>query len=509
MLILLLVAFQIESQAQLFGGSSTTTHIVSYGENLYDVATQYGSSIDAILEDNKNIDPLNLNRGDRLVVRKLKRKEKLTNSEIGDQWVRLRQEIEAAAKQKEEQQAAIPGEDKSMPQPVKMAQMDLRTAEYKDVGVNAPLNIAMLLPLKGDRGVESQFVGLYRGALIALEDLKRESREIVVNVYNTSKSSTVVESLINSGALSEVDLIIGPVYEEPFRVAAEYAAELGVPIVSPLATMSDIANPFVFEVPVTGDGRYEELRSLLTAQNNVIVFSGSSNDADLQSGLSSLLPSNARRVEYSKSLPVEEIEELLTDETENVFVVLPSSELEVDEILARLSSVQNNLAVRSIMKASISTIGSSKWLRFTNIDRTLFFKLKLHCVSSYHADRGNNNVRRFDGEYIEAYGSAPSLYAYRGYDVVKLFAYGVGTYGSQFINYINDLDVELLQTPYEFERDRSGKFTNRRWVTVRYGDDFNISVLNSDLPQQEVYDFQRVEVEEGENGDDLNTATEQ
>ena len=52
----------------------------------------------------------------------------------------------------------------------------------------------------------------------------------------------------------------------------------------------------------------------------------------------------------------------------------------------------------------------------------------------------------FDRRYIADFGSIPSLYAYRGYDVTKLFVGTVKLHGSDFVRYLNEAELPLLQT---------------------------------------------------------------
>ena len=141
------------------------------------------------------------------------------------------------------------------------------------------------------------------------------------------------------------------------------------------------------------------------------------------------------------------LENVLSGDKENVIVVLSSDETTTDAILAYISSIQNSLIARSVLNPSIRVVGSSRWARFRNIEKNLFFKLNLRYVTSYHADRGNQRVLNFDRRYIADFGSIPSLYAYRGYDVTKLFVGTVKLHGSNFVRYLNEAELPLLQTP--------------------------------------------------------------
>ena len=157
--------------------------------------------------------------------------------------------------------------------------------------------------------------------------------------------------------------------------------------------------------------------------------------------------------------------------------MLSSDETTTDAILAYISSIQNSLIARSVLNPSIRVVGSSRWARFRNIEKNLFFKLNLRYVTSYHADRGNQRVLNFDRRYIADFGSIPSLYAYRGYDVTKLFVGTVKLHGSDFVRYLNEAELPLLQTPYRFVQKAPGrKFENGEWALVCYNNNYTIEV---------------------------------
>ena len=207
-----------------------------------------------------------------------------------------------------------------------------------------------------------------------------------------------------------------------------------------------------------------------------MVVSTADNDKEFENEIIPLLPGGYRTFAYNRNTPVSALEGLIRDDRDNVFVVLSGNEYTVDQILARISSVQNNLVARSIKNARIRVVGSSRWGRFQNVDKNLFFKLGLSFVSSYHADRSNSVVNAFDKRYVKEFGTLPSLYAYRGYDAAKLFV-GAASLPGDFSENINRSGQTLLQMPYRFGRNsQDGVQVNDQWALVRYLPDYTIEV---------------------------------
>ena len=146
----------------------------------------------------------------------------------------------------------------------------------------------------------------------------------------------------------------------------------------------------------------------------------------------------------------------------------------MDRILAALASADTNLRARSLRAPKYSVLGNSRWNRYANIDRTIFFKNRVTFFSTYHAKRDSELIKSFDRAYIEAFGSLPSLYAYRGYDAAMIFVPAM--YGD--IEYdLEDRRFEPLKTLYRFKQAHpTANHINRDWMRVTYNSDFTITL---------------------------------
>ncbi len=347
---------------------------------------------------------------------------------------------------------------------------------FKEIDVTAPVRVALLLPLQTNGSNNPQFLEFYQGFLVAMDELKQMGISTRIDLFNTGRSADEVRAILRDGAISQADLIVGPVYEDCFAAAADFATERGIPIVSPLGTIDQIESPAAFQVFPTGTSKNEKLREEFGADRNVIVISSTQVDTELKADIDPLLPATAHRLSQGAGL-APQIEKLLSGEKENVLVVLAATEAATDEILARIASVQNNLTARSLKNPVIRVIGSAKWARYQNIDRSLYFKLNVCYITAYHADRGNQRVVSFDNRYLAAFSSLPSQYSYRGYDVGKLFVGTIKLQGNRFAGFLNDRDLPLLETPYHFTRTVSGKkYVNDAWAKVCYTNNYTIDV---------------------------------
>ena len=277
-------------------------------------------------------------------------------------------------------------------------------------------------------------------------------------------------------AFRHSDVIIGPVYEDELAPVAEYSRLTGVPVVSPLADLGEGYGATVFSMSPEPSRRYEKMGPLFEGDKNIVFITSDVNDAAFEREMKAVVGGNPyQRVVYRKGTPSQQIDEMLAGSgTDNVFVVLAGDETGVDLILAALSSVQNSRLARSKRTGHIMVVGNSRWVRYRNLDRSLFFKLNVSFVTSYHADRGNEAVLDFDRRYIEAFGRVPSLYSYRGYDAALIFCPAM----------YNDIEYDMegrsytpLQTTYVFgQGEQRDNHVNRNWTRVNYNSDFTITI---------------------------------
>ena len=350
--------------------------------------------------------------------------------------------------------------------------------QVKHIDMTAPIKVAVMLPVRVGGTSDRRYLEFYQGVLLALDELKATGVSSQVDLFNTAHSTAEASRLLNESAVQQADLIIGPVYESNFVPVANYATQHGTPIVSPLAAMKEAGSPLVFEAAPSDAFKYTKLQDEFSPSNNIVVVSATSNnDPEMLSEIVPLLPSSARKVTYVKGSGGNAVENWLDLDKTNVFVVLSQNEQMTEEILASISSVQNSRISRGQNCPPIKVVGSSRWPRFQNIDKNLFFKLNLRYTTNYHADRGNERVADFDRRYVAAFSSLPSMYSYRGYDVAKLFVGAIKLHGDEFTSYINDRELPLLQTPYRFGQvSANGKYANNEWAKVCYNSNYTIEV---------------------------------
>jgi LysM repeat protein len=382
---------------------------------------------------------------------------------------------------------AMSGLKKSAQQPAAAlsSQCD-SSAKYK-----APINVAILLPFDAKNPSDEnhyrsfRFVEMYEGALLALETLSRKG--ISVNLSVLDSKSINENALSNNAALSQADLIIGPVYQDKFIPVAKFAKSRSIKIVSPLTPVDTSLYGYdnVFQAPTDFNSQVQKALTheyLNPEQSNIILVSQRDEEASqtLRNHYRQYFPkrdsivySNSAvrrdtfdlemlRRAYEKRAHTPTVKNLSykigmqprsNHETflkvflpyiDNKVVVASQDEPFVSELLANLEAFSNRY------KCNITIYGPSDWQKYEKIEINLFYELKLHVAVPYFTDYKSEAVKRFVQSYRYRYKTEPSQFAFQGYDVMLYFTSAIYHYGKNFEGCLPFHREELLQSSYSF-----------------------------------------------------------
>ena len=360
--------------------------------------------------------------------------------------------------------------------------------------------VALMLPLGSKEQPSQNYLDFYRGFLVGLDSVRMSGYSVNLSLYNTAHDYNRVTEIISSGALDRADLVVGPVYEDELIPVAAALQNKGVPIVSPLANLTQTTSNCVFQMSPSPASKLEKVRGLFDGSKRVVIISTDSIDKEFDAEVRSMLRDTSYVVEHKyiyehpsviekrekereqmreQGLEVDEtpspsdMSPLLRGEESTVIVITADNEIEVDRILAAIASANISLTARSQRVVPFVVFGNNRWNRYRNIDRAILFTNNVTMLSTYHARRSEPVIRAFDKRFVEEFGSLPSLYAYRGYDAAVVFVKSL--YGTMETGLEGAHSMPLL-TPYTFEVDATnGLRINNQWIKVNYNSNFTIT----------------------------------
>ena len=294
----------------------------------------------------------------------------------------------------------------------------------------------------------------YEGAALAIDSLDREGLELDVQVFDT-RNKTSIYKLADGGAFNDVDLIIGAVSGSEYLDLATIAREKQIPFVS--ATYPNdggiSGNPFVIIVNSKLNTHLQAiynyvLRNLGT--NNIVMFRRQ-NAAD------------DRVTEVFKSLNASSSGQVLNIKTNTLSTVFTP-----EKIAASLDKSRENViicgsldesfskklitAVASLAKTyKITLIGMPTWEGYRELEATELRTLPV-IYSSTFFNPGQEHAwsTDFSQQYAKRTYSSPSEMAFRGYEVMYLFAHLVTLYNDELLQHLSDKNYRVL-TDFNFK----------------------------------------------------------
>lgn len=505
------------------------THKVQAGQTLYAIARDYNISVATLREDNPSLNPQSLPVGETLWIRRAavgKSNEQQTQAEIAEYAATLNSVTDddgydhhvvqpgetiyslsrrfgiteeefarlndVSAGLKAGAMIRIPRPEQAEEEVVDVEQpQSTADVHFRALASTEPLNVALMLPMNIENRANASYVEFYQGFLLGMETLKNTGRgESKLTVYNTSHDQLKVDEIVRSTMFEGTNLIVGPVYEDELAPVIRYAEQNSVPVVSPLANISAVESPALYQLSPSTERKYDKVADLVNGEREIFMIYADSYDEEFEAEAKQLLhgrPYHSYTYSFDDQKSkfrartadapfdvIDGMDTVLMSETPRLFIVLANKEVDVDRILGTISSSKVAISERSIPCAEYTVLGTSRWGRFSNIDHTTYFNNNVVMISTYHAKRDAQAVREFDSRYIEAYGGLPSLYAYRGYDAAILFCGGMR--GDIEYNML-DKRYTPLQTVYKFvQEDENGKYVNQEWMRINYNSNYTITV---------------------------------
>lgn len=262
----------------------------------------------------------------------------------------------------------------------------------------------------------------YQGFGFALETMRQTAVQAEVFLFDTRNDANTVRRLLNGPDFPDADLLVGPVFNDNLRVAAEFCKKKKIPLISPLSSSPDITeeNPYYYSANAT---ELSHLEALLTFVHDrhpgkglYILHQETERELEklkafdaLNQSLFPRSPVKTTRIKLSTGGSSADLRTAL-DSTRNQLVFIPS----YDEVYSNYAL--NQLAQ---LKAShqITVFGMPNWTDFRSANYDYYEWLGLHLTQSYWLDETAGEVARLQSEMEQRYGLPPTPYTWQGYDL--------------------------------------------------------------------------------------------
>ena len=367
--------------------------------------------------------------------------------------------------------------------------------------------IAVVLPFLLDRYApeeQGRMVEFYQGFLMAVERLKREGHSFEINTFDTGAKEKSLDSLISSGALDRMDLIIGAYYPNHNKELGRFVKDKDIPLIVPFSNRKDelYNNPMAFFVNTLQAAILPDVASNFVStfpKANVIFVEDTvkSNKRDFIKTLTAQLDKNGiphttiqmEQIAFNEKEIENDDEELVlpfaslaAEGMENIIIPTSSSKETLNRILPGL--VMANLLDTALMN-DFKLFGYPEWQVYAQQTREQLYEVDTYFYATFFSHFSLPEAARFQNDFIRWYNrdlqKIYPRYGMLGYDIGYQFLLATTLYGSELPQKINELQTSPLQSGFKFERmENNGGMMNKKLFFIHYTREYNIEKIDLD-----------------------------
>lgn len=319
---------------------------------------------------------------------------------------------------------------------------------------NRTYSMAVLLPFntaqfrEGSNPPNAQFaLDFYAGVKMALDSFSKLPSNLTVNVMDSRGD---FNSVATRYEVTKADMILGPIDRNEVVSAMAFSSRNNIPVVSPYFPTGDVegGNPRFIQVKPSLKTHCFNIVSHITSHypNSQIVIAARSKDNETArfayfeeaNKVYSAGQFEQWRIEDDLNLNPDPY---ISREGTTVFVVPSWNEAFVASFLRKINS--------SPRKGQIVVYGMPQWQDFTALNG-LYESLKAHISSSTFIEASAPEVKYFRSRFLSKYGKLPNSDSFLGYDCALYFGKLLMQYGSNFPEYLNHEQQQVLHTKFYF-----------------------------------------------------------
>ena len=344
--------------------------------------------------------------------------------------------------------------------------------------------VAVLLPFMYE-SLENTFyiqnnkfiVDFYSGLLHGLNNQDSTNSLIEILPFDTKKNPDVIKQIISSGKLSNVDLIIGPLYSNPISLIKQYCLENKIMMINPLSNNNEIIDDNKYSLlfnpsikTIANKVANYSIERFKNNKNTILFYEKKYADSLIAKIYQDKLNAEGFNIIYSQGVSLEDSRLILDSLTNSYEYILSDSlydtlksiegrfvkdgrgidgvdtlykyeekfYIEDDSIGHVFISSKNSLFASNAISAvdirndTIPIIGFDEWLDFDLITIDQFENLDISLISSSFINFESDKFIKLQDYYIKNYRNKISKNFLLGSELINLIFNIVKDYGKYF-----------------------------------------------------------------------------
>lgn len=430
--------------------SPEVTYTIKEGETLYHISKEHGTTVEAILQANPELDVTDYKMGMVIVI------------PVADAAAHEVAPAETIGFAPEEKPVVTTSESDSSSNGIVIA-------------LALPFNLNVE---KADRQ-DKVYTEFYKGFLLAVDSMRNCGTPIKVMAFDTADSMDSVRSILANPMLAEAQVIVGPGDANQLNAFANYGKERGVEVLN-LFHVKDISyriNPSMMQGNIPHETMYEKAADYLV--NNlrgavpVLVKSrnASADKAEFLTILKGRFDScgiNAVEIQFDDQLKLDDLESI-DGAGSFTFIPVTGKSDELQKMLSTLIEFKKN----NPYPDGITLFGYPEWTTFRGDMLAKMIEMGTTVFSRFYTVPEDAQLKQVEDVFVKWYGSPmASLVPRQG-----LFGFDTGMYLIKALK-ANGGDFNLftpayngVQNGFDFQHSPGGGFVNNDLYIINFRTD--------------------------------------
>jgi LysM repeat protein len=325
-------------------------------------------------------------------------------------------------------------------------------------------------------------MGLYTGALVALDSVKRMGLSVNLKVLDTELSLEKVKLQLSQQPLFGVDAIFGPVGPDLLGEVAVQANKKDIPVIAPFASKSDLSLSNVFFTNPDDEVLRERILDHIEKMRDdqaIIVIADEKHEEAKDSILARFPMARVAKMSKDGSLHLVDFQTMLSEQQENwVFVETdqPNLAASVTSILnaSNAEVVDESVGETKKIVVKMFTTNYNSAFEGESVSKPHLSNLDFTFPSVYRMVENNG----FTKAYLKKFGHEPDRYAVRGFDLMFDLLLKLGYKKNLFESAQLIGETEYSGNRFNYFNDWSSGFFNKATYLMHY-DDLRIKQLET------------------------------
>lgn len=366
-----------------------------------------------------------------------------------------------------------PNTAKKTDSPEKVKEVEKPVAKFTeaDVALLVPFRLnemKVAAATKAEVERSAMAIDFYQGFKLGIDSAAKSGMNFKLKVFDTRDNNNRLESLINNGALTGSDLIVGPVFPQGVKYMTAYSIARNIPMVSPLAAThpEEFANPNLISIVNNIELHAEKIGDYVSKtyrpENTVVVLINpkTSSDEILAAPLRQYFHYSKKSFVFQEYTSVFSLEPRMARNKHYVVLVASSDKKFVVPTLDKLMKIKSK-------GFNLSLFGHPDWAK-QNYNTDKLQTLNTVITSSYQVDYRSASTVNFVRKYRAAFNFEPGEYAFKGFDIGLYFGKLFAEHGAGYLKYLTKEKYKGLHNNFDFIYKEKQGYINTSLMLLRY-----------------------------------------